>query len=82
MQLSYLNLLPGEHISAKGWGFRVSSLHFLRDTLKPGLCCSSPTPQLRAEGSAAAGSPFAEGAWEAGTSAVGSASQGLSKAGP
>jgi len=32
----------------------VGSLGLLREMLKPGLCCSLPTPQLRAEGLAAA----------------------------
>lgn len=83
MQLSHLN-----H-SAKGRGSSAGSLGALREMLKPGLSCSSPTPQLRADGSAAAGSPFAEEIcwpqclpWEPGGSAVGSASQGLSKTGP
>lgn len=82
MQLSYLNLLSGE-INANRWGLRVSSIGLLRETLKAGLCCSTPTPQPTSDISAAAGTPFAEEVclpWEGGGSAMGSASQVLSKA--
>lgn len=86
MQLSYLNRLSGE-INANRWGLRVSSIGLLRETLKAGLCCSTPTPQPTSDSSA--GTPFAEEVcwswclpWEGGGSAMGSASQVLSKAGP